>query len=108
VADPAGEPWPIGIEHPLDPTRLVATVPVHRGAVATSGSAHRGAHVVDARTGRPADALASVTVIGAHLTRVDIDATSALALGIDGPGWLRSRLRTGVVVWADGRAETVA
>lgn len=108
VADPHGEPWLIGIENPLDPTRLVARVPVHRGAVATSGSAHRGAHVVDARSGQPQDALASVTVIGSHLTGVDIDATTALALGFDGPAWLRSRLRTGVVVWADGRAETVA
>lgn len=108
VADPHGEAWGIGIEHPLDPTRLVARVPVHRGAVATSGSAHRGAHVVDARSGLAPDALASVTVIGAHLTSVDIDATTALALGIDGPAWLRSRLRTAVVVWADGRAETVA
>lgn len=108
VADPDSEPWSIGIENPLDPSRLVATVPVHRGAVATSGSAHRGAHVVDARCGRPQEALASVTVIGAHLTSVDIDATTALALGADGPAWLRSRLRTGVVVWADGRAETVS
>lgn len=108
VADPAGEAWLIGIEHPLDPTRLVARVPVRRGAVATSGSAHRGAHVVDARSGRAQEALASVTVIGATLTGVDIDATSALALGEDGPDWLRSRLRTGLVVWADGRAETVA
>ena len=33
---------------------------------------------------------------------------TALALGADGPAWLRSRFRTGVVVWADGRAETVA
>ena len=39
VADPDGEPWTIGIEDPLDPARLVARVPVHRGAVATSGSA---------------------------------------------------------------------
>ena len=108
VADPDGEPWSIGIEDPLDPTRLVATVPVHRGAVATSGSAHRGGHVVDARSGAVADALASVTVVGADLTSVDIDATIALALGVDGPAWLRSRLRTGLVVWADGRAETVA
>ena len=107
VADPGGEPWLIGIEDPLDPTRLVARVPVTRGAVATSGSAHRGAHVVDARTGQPQDVLASVTVVGAHLTSVDIDATTALALGLDGPAWLRSRLRTAVVVWADGRAETV-
>jgi thiamine biosynthesis lipoprotein len=108
VADPDGEPWSIGIEDPLDPTRLVATVPVHRGAVATSGSAHRGGHVVDARSGAVADALTSVTVVGADLTSVDIDATIALALGVDGPAWLRSRLRTGLVVWADGRAETVA
>lgn len=107
VSDLDGEPWLIGIENPLDPSRLVARVPVHRGAVATSGSAHRGAHVVDARSGRPQDALASVTVIGSHLTSVDIDATTALALGVDGPDWLRSRLRTGLVVWADGRAETV-
>lgn len=108
VDDPDGEAWLIGIEHPLDPTRLVARVPVRRGAVATSGSAHRGAHVVDARSGRPQEALASATVIGARLTSVDIDATTALALGVDGPAWLRSHFRTGVVVWADGRAETVS
>ena len=107
VADPDGEPWTVGVEHPFDPMRLVARVPVRRGAVATSGSAHRGAHVVDARTGRAAAALASVTVVGASLTSVDIDATTAFALGIDGPDWLRSRLRTGVVVWADGRVEAV-
>ena len=108
VAEPDAEPWTVGIEDPLDPTLLVARVPVRRGAVATSGSTHRGRHVVDARTGAPAGALASVTVIGASLTSVDIDATTALALGSDGPAWLRSRLRTAVVVWADGRAETVA
>lgn len=108
VSDPDGEAWSVGIEHPLDPTRLVARVPVHRGAVATSGVAHRGPHVLDARSGHAQDALASVTVIGADLTSVDIDATSALALGIDGPAWLRARWRTGVVVWADGRAETVS
>ena len=108
VADPAGEPWLIGIEHPLDPTRLVAQVPVHRGAVATSGTAHRGSARRRRADRRAADALASVTVIGADLTSVDIDATTALALGVDGPHWLRSRFRTGLVVWADGRAETVA
>ena len=30
-------------------------VPVHTGAVATSGTARRGAHIVDARTGLPSD-----------------------------------------------------
>ena len=62
IADPAGPPWRIGIEDPHDPTRLVAVVPVHTGAVATSGPAHRGAHILDARTGRPPTGVASVTV----------------------------------------------
>lgn len=108
TADPDGRAWEVGVEDPFDPTGLVARVPLRRGAVATSGSAHRGGHVVDARSGRPADALAQVTVVGARLTGVDIDATTALALGLDGPAWLRARARTGVVVWADGRAEVVA
>ena len=45
--------WRIGIEDPHDPARVLAVVPVRNGAVATSGTAHRGAHLVDARTGRP-------------------------------------------------------
>ncbi|WP_402464380.1 FAD:protein FMN transferase [Isoptericola aurantiacus] len=103
-----GPPWRVGVEDPHATARLVATVPVRRGAVATSGFAHRGAHVVDARTGRTPTALASVTVVGPSLTAADVAATSALALGADGPGWLRSRGGlAGVVVWADGRAEVL-
>ena len=40
--DPAARPWRIGIEDPHDTGRLVAVVPVHTGAVATSGTARRG------------------------------------------------------------------
>ena len=54
------------------------------------------------------DPAAQVTVVGARLTGVDIDATTALALGLDGPAWLRARGRTGLLVWAAGRAEVVA
>ena len=50
-------------------------VPVRSGAVATSGTAHRGDHLVDPRTGQPPKAIASVTVIEASLTWADIDAT---------------------------------
>jgi thiamine biosynthesis lipoprotein len=105
--DPAAPPWRIGIENPHDPDRLVAVVPVHTGALATSGTARRGAHIVDARTGRPPTGLASVTVVGASLTAVDVDATAAFALGPDGARWLRTRGRTGLVVHADGRTELV-
>jgi FAD:protein FMN transferase len=101
--DPAAAPWRIGIEHPHDPSRLVAVVPVATGAVATSGTAHRGHHLVDARSGRPPTGVASVTVVAASLTWADIDATAAYAHGQDAARWLRTRPgRSALVVWADG------
>jgi thiamine biosynthesis lipoprotein len=106
--DPADPPWQIGIEHPLDPTRLVAVVPVFTGAVATSGTAHRGEHLVDARTGLPPSGIASVTVVAGSLTWADIDATAAYAHGVDAARWLGSRqARDGLVVWADGSTTLV-
>jgi thiamine biosynthesis lipoprotein len=106
--DPAGRPWRVGIEDPADPTRLVAVVPVRRGAVATSGTAHRGEHLVDARTGRPPALVASVTVVAGSLTWADIDATAAYALDGDAATWLRGRPgRSGLVIWRDGRIEQV-
>jgi thiamine biosynthesis lipoprotein len=103
VADPDRPAWRIGVEDPRALERVVAIVPVRNGAVATSGSARRGAHVVDARTGLAPTALASVTVVGPDLTWADIDATCALALGPNGESWLRARPgRSAVVVRADG------
>ena len=109
VADPHGTAWRIGVEDPRDPTRVVAVVPVRRGAVATSGLAHRGAHVVDARTGRAPHIVASVTVVADDLTWADLDATAALAQDADALRWLRTRPgRSGVVVWADGRRDVLS
>jgi thiamine biosynthesis lipoprotein len=106
--DPDGQPWRIGIEDPRDTRRVLAVVPVTTGAVATSGTAHRGRHLVDARTGRAPSGIASVTVIGSSLTWADIDATAAYALGQGAAAWLATRARrTGIVVWADGGTTTV-
>jgi len=108
TADPRSPAWRVGIEDPHDPRRLVAVVPVRNGAVATSGTTHRGQHLVDGRTGRAPQGVASVTVVGSSLTWVDIDATAAYAHGPDAARWLRGRPgRTGVVVWADGSTEIV-
>ncbi len=108
VVRPDSPPWLVGVEDPHDPTRLVARVPVHDGAVATSGAAHRGSHVIDARTGRPPTGVGSVTVVGPSLTWADIDATTAYAHGPGAADWLRTRAgSSGLVVWADGRCELV-
>lgn len=85
----AGKPWRVGIRHPRDPARNVAIVPVANGAVATSGDAERYfvlegkryGHILDPRTGRPADRCQSVTVIGPHAYFADAMATGVFVLG---------------------------
>ncbi|MDX6358111.1 MAG: FAD:protein transferase [Nocardioidaceae bacterium] len=106
VADDTRPAWRIGIEDPHDPSTLAATVEVRHGAVATSGHAHRGQHVVDARTGAAPAAVASVTVLADDLTWADLDATAAYALGPEALAWLRGRIgRRGLVIWDDGRSD---
>lgn len=106
--EPHSPPWRIGVENPADPTRMLAVVPLFTGAVATSGTARRGRHLVDARTGRPPSGVASVTVVAGSLTWADIDATTAYAHGPDAARWLGTRPgRSGLVVWDDGTITTV-
>lgn len=108
-AAPGRQPWRIGIEDPGDASRIIAVVPLRSGAVATSGTSHRGTHLVDARTGLAPEGVASVTVIGPSLTWADIDATAAYAHGEGAADWLRTRpIRSALVVTPDGRVETIA
>ncbi len=108
TTDLRSAPWRIGVEDPADPGRLVAVVPLHTGAVATSGAAHRGNHLVDARSGRAPSAVASVTVVARSLVWADIDATAAYAQGPNAARWLATRSgRTGLVVWSDGTSTTI-
>lgn len=68
---PAMRPWSIGVEDPSAPERLIATLALPAGAVATSSVAvrsweHEGRrvhHLIDPASGRPADTgLLAVTV----------------------------------------------
>jgi FAD:protein FMN transferase len=78
-----GRPWRLGVAHPLRPGMLAAVVAGRDLAVATSGTAERGAHIIDPHSGRPATALASVTVVGRSLAEADVWATAAFAMGPD-------------------------
>ncbi|MFI7488470.1 FAD:protein FMN transferase [Micromonospora echinaurantiaca] len=80
--------WRVGVEDPAQPDQLLTAIEVVDGAVATSGSAHRGAHIVDPHTGAPARGLRSVTVIGPSLTWADVYATAAAAQGPEAVTWL--------------------
>ncbi|MFF7332231.1 FAD:protein FMN transferase [Streptomyces sp. NPDC090306] len=81
----AGRAWRVGVADPLRPGGLAAVVSAAGAeglAVATSGTAERGEHIGDPRTGRPAVTdLASVTVVAPSLTWADCWATAAFAMG---------------------------
>jgi thiamine biosynthesis lipoprotein len=78
---PRGGDWRIGIADPLRPGALALTAEGQDFAVATSGVAERGQHVLDPHTGRPPDGLLSVTVTGQDLARADAYATAVFAMG---------------------------
>lgn len=88
-------PWRVGVSDPLRPGGLAAVISsaeVAELAVATSGTAERGTHIVDPRTGKSAVTdLVAVTVVGPRLTWVDCWATAAFAMGSrEGLAWLES------------------
>ena len=100
--------WRVGIEDPFDRARIVRVFSVADGAVATSGTARRGAHIVNPHDGQPVTAVCSVTVTGPSLLWADVYATAAIARGEGAASWLSSiNEYQGMVVKADGEAELV-
>jgi thiamine biosynthesis lipoprotein len=81
-------PWRIGVEHPDQPGLVLAVVPLSSGGVATSGTTARGLHIHDPRSGRVADQVRSVTVVGPSLLWADVFATAAVVRGSDAQTWL--------------------
>ncbi|MFL4903039.1 FAD:protein FMN transferase [Streptomyces sp. MMS24-I2-30] len=103
-------PWRVGVADPLRPGGLAAVVSAagaDRLAVATSGTAERGAHITDPRTGEPAVTdLVAVTVVAPRLTWADCWATAAFAMGSRAAlPWLASLPRVAaLLITADGEA----
>jgi thiamine biosynthesis lipoprotein len=87
-ATPDSPPWRIGVEHPDQPGGLLGVLPLTGGGIATSGTAQRGAHIVDPTTGQAVTAIRSVTVVGPSLLWADVYATAACARGAEGFDWL--------------------
>ncbi|GCD21082.1 FAD:protein FMN transferase [Cellulomonas algicola] len=100
--DPDGT-WLVGVEDPVDRTRVLATVPVGTGAVATSGTAARGSHIADPRTGVAATGVRQATVIGPSVLWADVFATAAVAQGVTAVDRVHELHGTsGVLVLDDG------
>ena len=79
------------------------SIRVVEGGLATSGTASRGRHLVDPRTGGPSDSpWEQVTASGASCLAGDVAAKVAFLLGTDGPAWLDERGIPGRFVALDG------
>ena len=83
-------PWRIGVAHPGETRSTALVLLADDLAVATSGSAERGQHITDPRSGEAADGLLAVTVVGPELGRADAYATAAFAMGLEGVGWMEA------------------
>jgi thiamine biosynthesis lipoprotein len=79
--NPEGHPWSVGIRHPRQDDATIDCLRVSNQAVCTSGDYERTAHILDPRTGTPAVAVASATVVAPGAMLADVLATAAFVLG---------------------------
>jgi thiamine biosynthesis lipoprotein len=85
----AGSGWTIGLRHPLRPAERLAEFFLHNESLATSGSGtqyfRRGGrlygHILDPRTGRPAEGVYSTTVIAPTAAEADALSTAFYVMG---------------------------
>ncbi len=82
-----GAPWRIGIRHPRRPDALCAVVGLGDAAICTSGDYERrspgpdqGSHLLDPRSGRPVDGVASCSVVAPNAMLADALGTAASVL----------------------------
>lgn len=86
---PRQNPWTVGIGHPMRPERRLGLMRLHDRAMGTSGTAtqsfhHQGkryGHILDPRTGRPAEGVLSVTVLADDAATADALSTALYVLG---------------------------
>ena len=97
-----GEHWTAGIRHPREDNEIVCRLKVSGKAVCTSGDYERPNHILNPRTGQPATACVSATVIADTAMLADSLATAAFILGPkDGIDFLHGVGVEGLVITPD-------
>lgn len=79
IGDRQGRPWMIGIKDPRNPTASAVVIPLSDTAISTSGDyeryfiekGKRYHHILNPRTGKPADACRSVSILAPTATMTD-------------------------------------
>ncbi len=101
-------PWSIGIVNPENREEIVQVFNIMDGAIATSGTYERGAHILDPHTGLIAIGARSATVIGTDGGLTDALATALMVEGRDGAIWFSHPDLAEYSGWVVDRHEDVA
>lgn len=101
-------PWSIGVVNPENREEIVQVFDITDGAIATSGTYERGAHILDPHTGLIAIGARSATVIGPDGGLADALATALMVEGRDGAIWFSHSDLAEYSAWVVDRHEDVA
>ena len=101
-------PWSIGVVNPANRLEILQTFEIQDGAIATSGTYERGAHINDPHTGMIAIGAKSATVIGPNGAITDALATALMVAGRDGGIWFTTPELSEYSAWVIVRHEKVA
>ena len=102
------QPWSIGVVNPDNRLEIMQTFRIIDGAIATSGTYERGAHISDPHTGMIAIGAKSATVIGPNGAIADALATALMVAGRDGGVWFTTPELSEYSAWVIDRHENVA
>jgi len=107
-SDGVVKPWPIGVVNPNNKLEVVKIYEITDGAIATSGTYERGAHIHDPQTGMIAIGAKSATVVGPLGWLCDAMATAVMVGGTDSISWFRQSELLGYRVFGVNRHEDTA
>ena len=102
------KPWSIGVVNPDNRAEIVKVYEITDGAIATSGTYERGAHIHDPLNGLIAIGAKSATVVGAEGWLCDAMATAVMVAGQDSAKWFGQPELSGYQVFAVNRHEQTA
>jgi len=88
---PNGKEWQVAITNPINKNKAFALLPISNKAVVTSGNyekfvnfaGKRYTHIIDPRTGYPANGIISVSVFSKSAELADALATSIFVMGVE-------------------------
>ena len=102
------KPWRIGVVNPDNRAEVVETFEISDGAIATSGTYERGAHINDPYTGLIAIGAKSATVVGPLGWLCDALATALVVAGEDGAKYFAQPELEGYQVFVVDRYENTS